>query len=601
MKRSSGFSLGKLIFSILFNAAVLAVVFFLFSPFFEEIDDTQICMIAEGAFGVRDWHLIYVNVILGKLYVLLGSLFPMIRWHVILQYVFIYAGYVTSMYVISRHKRGLFVSVVAVLASFYEMYVSIQYTKTAAFVCVVAFILIFEVVRNSTANTNISDSFISKDDSNKKSELIILTIIAYVLVIYGSMLRPEAFFIAAVPTVSVGFLELARTKNIKKYLLLFVPMFAIVVGFKFADSYVYSMDKDWSSFMIYNRSRMELNDYRYDILDFNKYSEELKALDVSENDALAILTYQYGDDSVFSYSRFKEIRDAFGRKELGYKVFANLFENLVNEIPKSYTMITGAIGVFLVLISTIVTDRSKSSPGFIKDSRRKLFSMLGVFLCCSAAVIYFQYSGRYSHRLMGALVIPTIFIICYMIDSVYIKDNDSKIIFGGNKNDITVPTCIVLCLALIGLNGFLYTKNLQTYAKWYSENNSTILEIEKFSEDKNTLYVGDTFTFQNVYKYKVFDVYKEGSLSNFVTCGSWYLNSPITKRVTRNYGYENPFDAIKSGEEKVQLWDNNGIDCKTLFLSEHYDNVYKAELIDNRSDINVYRVVVSGEMQESDK
>ena len=601
MKRVSEFSIGKFIFSLLFNAAIIAVSILVFKPFFEEIDDTQICMIAEGAFGHREWHLIYSNVILGKLYELLGTMFPLIRWHVILQYAFIYIAYVFAVYVISKHKRGMFMAVCAVLASFYEMYVSIQYTKTAAFVCVVGFLLIFEAVRDATITTNKNDTFISQDDTKKKGEIVLFIVIAYILVIYGALLRPESFFIAAVPTVAAGFLELARTKNIKKYLSFFVPIFVLVIILKFADSYVYSMNTEWANFMKYNRARMELNDYRYDILDFTKYSEELNALDVSENDALAILTYQYGDDNVLSYERFKEIRDAFGRKEFGYKTFANLFENLLNELTRSYAMFAGMAGLILVLIASIVTDRSKSSPGYIKDSRRKLRAMFGIGICCAAAIIYFQYSGRYSHRLMGAIVIPTLFVVCYMVDSRYTKDNDSKIIFGGNKNDITMPAGIVLAIVLIGLSGILYITNINSYAKWYSENSEVLSEMKEFANDKDTLYVGDTFTFQNVHNFEVFNTFEEGSLDNFVTCGSWYLNSPITKPLTMKYGYENPFDAIISGNENVLLFDNNGVECKTLFLNEHYDNVYESKKVDNRGGINVYKVTNVSEKQESDK
>ena len=109
--------------------------------------------------------------------------------------------------------------------------------------------------------------------------------------------------------------------------------------------------------MKYNKARMELNDYRYDILDFTKYADELNELNVSENDAYMILTYQYGDDEVFSLERFLEIRNAFGDKEFGYKTFANLYENLIKEIRISYVMLAGLVGIIIVLAASIITDR----------------------------------------------------------------------------------------------------------------------------------------------------------------------------------------------------------------------------------------------------
>lgn len=593
MKKEAGFNFSKFIFSVLFNTAVLLVALLVFVPFFEEIDDTQICMIAEGAFGKREWHLIYENFILGKLYVVLGQMFSQIRWHIVLQYAFIFIGYVFLVYVLSKHKRGLVASIVLVLASFYELYVSIQYTKTAAFVCVVGFVLIFESVRNSTDIRKAMESVLAGDNKKSLKESILLLAIAFFLIVYGSLLRPESFFIACVPTVSVGFLELLRTKNIKKYILLFIPLFAVVMLLKYTDSAVYSSDEAWSYFMKYNRSRMELNDYRYDILDFNKYSDKLNSLNVTENDALAILTYQYGDDTVFSYERFKEIREAFESKALNYSVFANLFENLVNEVGRSLSLVLGLVSVIIMLLASIITDRSKSSPGFIKDSTRKLISMLGIGVCCSAAIIYFQYSGRYSHRLIGALVIPTMVVCVYMIDSIYIKDNDSKIIFGGNKNDLNIPLTIVFSIILLAVNGHMYVKNIADYNDNVTETTQVLRELDEISHDKESLYVADTFTFQNVYKYQVFNTFEVGKLENFITCGSWYLNSPVTKPDTLKFGYENPYEALKSGADNVYLLDNLYPECKTLFLNEHYDNVYVAEKIDKRGGIDVYRVVKS--------
>lgn len=592
MNRISKFSWKKFIFSVVFNGAVLVAALLIFVPFFEEIDDTHIAMIVEGAFGVKEWHVVYPNVIIGRLYVLLQTLAPTVRWHVILQYVFIYVAYVFGTYVISKHKRGIFISIASVLATFYELYVSVQYTKSAAFVSAVGFLLIFEYVRNVTNLANVNDTILSTKNKGKSLENKVFVVVAFILVIYGALLRPESVFIAAVPAAAAGILELLRTKNIIKYLISFGPLFAIVVLLHVFNSYVYSMDLEWSDFMKYNQARMQLNDYRYDILDFTKYADELNSLNVSENDALAILTYQFGDDNILSYERLAEIRAPFPARHFGYMTFANLFENLVNEILRSYTLLVGMAGIVLVLIASIVTDRSKSSPGFIKDSRRKLIYMVLTALFCGAAIIYFQYSGRYSHRLIGAIVIPTIFIVCFEIDSIFIRENDSKIIFGGNKNDVTMSAGIVISVVLIGLNGLYYLNNVNEFAAWQSENAPILRELEEMSKDKSTLYVADTFTFQNIHKFDLFGTADEGYLDNFVTCGSWFMNSPITKRITNKYGYSNPFDALKSCNENVVLLDNQGVECKTLFLTEHYDNVYSAIKLENRGGINVYKMSV---------
>ena len=595
MNKITKFSTKKFIMSLIFNTAVLIAALLIFHPFFEENDDLQLCMIAEGAFGNREWHLIYANILLGKLYVGLGSIFPMIRWHIVLQYTFVFIGYVFGTYVVSKHKRGTWLSLVAVLSTFYEMYISIQYTKTAAFCCVVGFILIFEFVRNNTSFVSADNTSVSYNGGRGSTENTIFMIVASLLIVYGSLLRPESFFIAAVPTLAAGIIELIRTKNIKTYILTLFPVFAVVMLLSLVNTKVYDMDDNWNRFMDYNKARMELNDYRYDILDFTKYSEELKSLGVSENDALAILTYQFGDDDIFSLERFIEIRKPFPERAFGYGTFANLFENLVKELRKSFILIAGLVGTVLVLVGTIITDRSKSSPGFIKDSIRKLFYFVMLALFCGAAVVYFQYSGRYSHRLFGAIVVPAIFITAYIIDSVYIKDNTSKIIFGGNKNDITMPVCLLLAVVLIGANGVAYKENITDFSANYDANQAMLRELSEISRDKEALYIGDTFTFNDVYKYEMFTPFAIGELDNYVNCGSWYINSPITKQITNRFGFANPFAALRSGNDNVYLLDNGNIECKLLFLEEHYDKVYEAVELENRGGINVYHV------QEKDK
>nr|MCR5733800.1 hypothetical protein [Lachnospiraceae bacterium] len=143
------YKLNDLIFSLIINAAALIVSVFLFCPFFEENDDAFLSMISEGAYGMRDHHLIYSNVIYGRLLVFLNSLIPSVRWHSILQYIMIFAAMTAVTFLICRYLKNRLFAVMFVLASFYELYVSLQYSKTAVFVGTAGFILLLCVARLS--------------------------------------------------------------------------------------------------------------------------------------------------------------------------------------------------------------------------------------------------------------------------------------------------------------------------------------------------------------------------------------------------------------------------------------------------------------------
>ena len=103
--------------------------------------------------------------------------------------------------------------------------------------------------------------------------------------------------------------------------------------------------------------------------------------------------------------------------------------------------------------------------------------------------------------------------------------------------------------------------------------------FDHIGNDKDTLYIADTFSFQYAYRYDVFKPYREGDMNNFAAVGSWFVNSPITKTITQNYGYDNPFRALAFGGSvysdggKVILVDNMYADQKLEYLSEHYGEI----------------------------
>lgn len=576
MRNIKEISIPRFIYSLLLNVAVLLIALFVFVPFFEEIDDTHISMIAEGAYGLRDWHLIYVNVILGKVYQLFISILPNIRWHTVIQYFFIFFAYLTSTYVISKHKYGPILSFLAVISTFYELYVSLQYTKTAAFVTCAGVLLLFEHVRDNTLINNADKNIVEVHTNGLKIEKGVFTAIGIIFIAYGAMLRFEAAVIACIPLFFVGVLELIRSKLIFKYIKVFVPAFALVAGLYFVNSYAYKSNAEWNEYTVYNKARTTMVDYRYDILYYPENGDNLKKMGVTENDALMIVTYQYADDDIFNTEYLKNLNDSSAKRPFNLKVFRMMWGNIREELKRFSVEIPALILLIVLLIATIVTERSRSHSESIKDANNKLVAMIFMGLFCGAALIYFQYSGRWSHRLVGSLVIPTIYAICYMLDGGVIFDNTRGIKFGGNLKDISMELIIVTIVIVLGFNVLNCINNKSDYLndkKKYSEGKEL---LDSISKDGDNLYVFDTFTFQYSFEYDVFRTYREGELKNFVSCGSWFTNSPITNSLCRNFGYDNPYEAIRNNKGNVYLIDNFYPDEKALFLTQHYDGEYNA-------------------------
>ena len=106
-------------FSILFNAVVLFVSIFVFHPFFEENDDAFLALLSEGAYGAHESHLIYVSTILGKIMTILSSILPMIRWHSIMQYLFLFLSFCMITYLLCERKQGKLYAVLFILILIY--------------------------------------------------------------------------------------------------------------------------------------------------------------------------------------------------------------------------------------------------------------------------------------------------------------------------------------------------------------------------------------------------------------------------------------------------------------------------------------------------
>ena len=353
--------------SIALNAVTLIISLFVYKPFFEENDDAFLSMIAEGAYGVREPHLIYTNIILGRVYRTLYTFCPAIRWHSILQYIFLFAAMCVLTTILLKpwgrffchasKPRGRFfchifssgisfLPIFLLLSISYEAYVSLQYSKTAALVSAIGYICLLytfrpdwstkgtdDLIKPSADNAidnagenavdnageNAAVSGINKDGEGLKQKpaagTAVMRIMSCIFLIYGMLLRDSSFMLATLLLIPIGIFALVKfcKKNTRKsaQIKVFIGFFAAIgclfLLFIYVDRAAYDKDTAWKDFMEYNGTRMQLLDYRYDLLDYNRYGSRLEGMGISENDALLYLTWQFGDDQVLSTEKMEEI------------------------------------------------------------------------------------------------------------------------------------------------------------------------------------------------------------------------------------------------------------------------------------------------------
>ena len=574
MKTASEKKYNPIWFSIAVNAGALLISLFLFRPFFEEIDDAQLAMIAEGAFGFREVHLIYTNIILGYVYRGLYALCPVIRWHSVLQYAFTFIAFTAFTYVVQlvsikkdRLRSGRLLSLIFLITVSYESYVSLQYSKTATSIAIIGYLLLLYVLKERVIN---------EGKETDRTETGILAVIAYILVIYAMLLRDSSFMLASlliIPILLYEFILSFKEKKgrvILRYIYTFAPAVIFLVIFTVVNKRAYDADPSWKAFMEYNDTRMQLLDYRYDLMDYNSYRERLGEMDISENDALMYLTWQFGDDSVLTTGKMQEILNGAPARWTVFTCLKALVAHLYEDVLLFDPLLVGLMLTVIYLLSVFAKNRDRGG----------LFLVSAWLIEFSAILVYYEYCGRWSHRIVFAAMLALMIQLIYIAASGVYNDTADM--------NVAAVFIAIACLTVLAGNRLEYNRYLRN-----GDDHRTFLDSLK--DDKDTLYVTDTFTFQNAFKYDVFRAYRVGSLDNYASVGSWFVNSPITKQVTEKYGYENPFAALAgvsgaSGNKgKVILADNMYLDEKLLYLKEHYGE-YGADEKGNDPDISLYGI-----------
>ena len=532
-----------IVYAILLNAVFLILSIACFHPHFEEIDDTIMSFILEGVYGrTGDVHLVYINSCMGILLKGLYTFVPLVKWYTLFQYFFLFISFTIITWILSKRMyHGKWMAALFLLLFFYEGYVSVQYTKTAAIVAVAGYLLIFNGLRQ-----------------DKKVQLSA----GVVLGLFGALYRFEMFLLVTAFMFGVGLWELYCEDKKKSFMrrgvLTFASLFLLVGFFECLDMEEYQRDTDWKEYMEFNDARTELLDYRYDILDYSKYGEQLLNENISQNDALLYLTWQFGDDRVFQNQIIEDILALGEERKIDVKMCRALAENLYGEFFVASATMLG--GVFL-LLWIILSDR--------KCKLLWIYSTVMLF----ASLCYFQYSGRWSHRIVFAAW------FAYLVIMMLYSDVENKKTMHG------------MAAILIFLNIGLLFASVTEYRDYMRNEPKAEALLEYTQSQKDSLYLIDTFTDQNSHKYDIFKTFESGCFSNRAYFGGWLTNSPIYLQVTEAFGYQNAYEALqKNTEGNVYLIDNCYPEEKLLFIEEHYGEKLSLEPFENVGGYQIYRV-----------
>ena len=164
-------------FSLSVNLLFLLFFATVFYCQFETNDDYAMKMIASGAFGSPDSHLIYINSFIGYILKTFYTLTPHIPWYEVFQFLLILISLSAVMYVlINRESNNLYLILLlmTVFLSAHSLYTTLQFTRTASILAIAGYLLL--------------------DDSIRKRRKIGIAS-SIVLIIFSSMIRQNQFLV----------------------------------------------------------------------------------------------------------------------------------------------------------------------------------------------------------------------------------------------------------------------------------------------------------------------------------------------------------------------------------------------------------------------
>ena len=542
-------------FACFLNVLVLAVMLILLRPAYETNDDISISMIVNGAWGVRDIHVICQNYLLGILYTALYSIGNgMIPWYALIQFALAFAALTTVTVVIFRRieKHGAFLVNGILLIYFgYECYIRMQYTKTAGILLGAGvFLLFYEIEKEKTS--------------------VPAVIWGCFLAVFGSLYRFEEAAVCCVLMAGIGFYLLITARQwgaqMPKKLLTLFAVFGItgglMVGCELMDQHLYASDSRWNAYMQYNEYRSNLTDYS--MPSYDDYEEAYKELGITKT---AYRIFRSGlnfyDPDVYSLDTLKKMDEMRPRNQLSRA----LAENFLKEFPVGYVKITVFLGFLLLAFLWL----------FWRKSEKLVWLVVAYEILAMGLIdFYLYYEGRYlENRVEVGMWFAISLVVIWFLDSAKMHLNRQ--------------------LVLIALGCLLIANQSTWKSRWRGLSEQEVRDQKYLREgfedivsvDPDGLYLAKlgTITYTG---YGMFSPVPEGTFENVVWYGGWEMGNPLWVDKMAEYHVTNPYRDLID-QEHVYIVDDK-IDLTLKYIKEYYQKDVEAELVKKSTYLKVYRI-----------
>lgn len=556
------------VISCLLMCLFIFLIYIVFGTLTYESDDDEVMnLIAAGAFGVKNrQHLVFSNILYGKLISALYSVFPKLNMYLFLMLFLNFAAvyivsYMAASRVIVRLEKSdkelksidyvLVSSGMAFVVSCFlatEYFRSLQFSKNAGLYTAVGVAVLYSWYKEKNVFKNLTwipGLFFLWLGFAVRDYAFLSAMLECFAVLFGLFVLNIKTHIDNIREKKLGVIK----DNYRVIILIVISVLGIGL-LKVVNDKAYEKP-EWKEFLEFNRYRAELTDYS--MPDFYANYDALAEIDFDLVDYYLFNSWAFADTDRFNTETLKTLVEIRGNDSKKLTLTVKKFLASLTEFEaKSTGRVVCAVWIALLLFLCFVAEG--------KNILLYGISTAGIL----AEYWYLSCVGRVIWRAEMMAWIAAI--IVYLTVFSYESDYKLNILPPGDNFKRFSVALALLCMMFVKLGNGVYNFVAVKGVHFYSQVTTKYDMYTGF--DRDNLYI---FTLNVTGPSVVDDIAKincdyEDYFYNVTFCGGWTVSSPLQKSILDKYGVDsNVFTALVT-KDNVYLVDNSN----TYLLVEKY-------------------------------
>ncbi len=574
----------------LISAILICMLFFLMAmifcdPRYEYNDDSGIELLLSGNYtGSYDPHMPFSNIILGYMLVGLYTLIPRISFYFFALEFFGLVSSIIIVWLLLKHCRtsiGILASVILLICYSDDLFILLQFTKTASAAIAAGGFLFLEGIMN-------------KKLSHRKAAAVI----GGIVFLFGTMLRFDCIY-CVVPFLLVRFIFHIIKKPASFFITRFLLCLALICSafaLEGANDALWKIDPEYKAFLEYDAVRPSIVDVPTP--EYVEIQPELEQLGISEVDYYMATTLGFTDMSVFTQEKLTGLAEIL--KDYN-KANTNNFSHAIRVLGnRNYWVYPGVLGI--ILIAAILAF----------SERKSIITICAAVLVCFMLLLYFGYIGRVMYRVEFGVFLSTFLTMALALGNDPRKLAVRKIFYYGSLGamlivlilyhlGIYIPDTsyktmddaayIQRCDSVFGSAGYyMACYNMVVSERRPHEELLTIIE----NDDSHFYLIDPHAMLDSNLDYKPWirpDNSRAGEQRHFI--GGWLM----MQYPGENYVYEHngidPVDPYKSLiNDNIYLVDNSYYGLKLAYIREHYYPDAQIAVVGEASSCKIWKIYI---------